>query len=78
MRTPVRAILGTIVKVGTRLIGLFSPPTIAALAGLGLTVYGLHMLYAPLAYLIPGGALTAFGLWLAGLSLPQHRKRGDD
>lgn len=56
---------------------MFSPPTVAALAGLGLTVYGLHMLYAPLAYLIPGGALTAFGLWLAGASLP-HGKRGDD
>ncbi len=77
MRTRVRAILKTSANGSKRVLGLFSPPTVAALAGLGLTVYGLHMLYAPLAYLIPGGALTAFGLWLAGASLP-HGKRGDD
>lgn len=67
-----RGILTLTAKVGTRLIGLFDVPTCAALVGIGLTAYGLHMLFPPLAYIVPGAALLTFGLWLAGGSLP-HR-----
>ena len=70
-----RGILSMTAEVGRRLIGLFTIPTVAALAGSALTVYGLRMIYDPLAYLVPGAVLVLFGLWLAGLPMS---KRGDD
>lgn len=68
------AILATIANGSKRLLGLLSPSTVAALAGTALTAYGLHVLYPPLAYIVPGAALTLFGLWLAGATIPG---RGD-
>lgn len=58
-----RAILRTTANGSKRLISLFSPPTVAALAGAGLSVTGLHMVYAPLAYIVPGLSLLAFAAW---------------
>lgn len=34
-----------------------------ALAGAALTVYGLALVYAPLAWIVPGAALLSFGVW---------------
>lgn len=72
-----RGMMRSIANGSKRFIQGFSPPTVAALTGSALTAYGLHMLYAPLAYIVPGIALTWFGLWLAGLSLPERRGRRD-
>lgn len=68
-----RAILGAIANGSTRFLGLFTLPTVAALAGTALSVWGLWMVYAPLALIVPGAALVAGALWLA---LPQ-RPRGE-
>jgi len=48
-----------------RLIGLLSIPTIAVLGGTAAMALGLWMVYAPLAYIVVGGLLLSFGLWLA-------------
>ena len=56
----------TIANGSKRLIGLLSPSTVVALAGLLLTAYGLAGVYEPLAFIVPGAGLLAFGLWLAG------------
>lgn len=48
-----------------------SLPTVAALAGSVLSVVGLHMVYPPLAYIVPGAALLTGGVWMA---LPQRRR----
>lgn len=48
-------------------LGLFSPSTVTALGGITLLSYGLWSVYEPLAYIVPGLGLTAFGLWLAGM-----------
>lgn len=55
------------------IIGLFSIPTVAVLVGAALTVWGLHMVYPPAAYIVPGVLLMLSGLFLA---LPA-RPRGD-
>lgn len=49
------------------IVALFSPSTVAALGGLALLSFGLWGIYQPLAFVIPGAAFTAFGLWLAGM-----------
>jgi hypothetical protein len=63
----IRAILTAVVHGSKQLIGLLSPSTVAASVGVALTAYGLYGLYEPLAYIVPGLLLTAFGLWLAGV-----------
>jgi hypothetical protein len=55
--------LRTTANGSKRVLSLFSPPTVAALAGAGLSVTGLHMLYPPLAYIVPGVSLLAFAAW---------------
>lgn len=55
------------------IMGLFTVPTVAALVGAGLSVWGLHMVYPPLAYIVAGLGCLLAGLWLA---LPS-RPRGD-
>lgn len=72
MQNRVSGILRAIANGSTRLLGLFTLPTVAALAGSALSVWGLHMVYPPLAFIAPGTALLAGGLWLA---LPAQRKR---
>jgi hypothetical protein len=67
MRSRFRAILAKVANGSKQLIGLFSPSTVATLAGVALTFYGLRQVYEPLAYVIPGAMLTLFGLWLAGV-----------
>lgn len=67
-----RAILGAIANGSTRLLSLFSLPTVAALVGVALSVAGLHMVYAPLAYIVPGAALVGGAVWLA---LPPATRR---
>lgn len=74
MSRRVRAILSATAHGSTRLLRLFTPATLAALLGAALTAYGLYMVYPPLAFIVPGTALLAFGLWLAGLGVP-HRDR---
>ncbi len=64
--------LSVIVKGSTRLISSFSLPTVAALVGAALSVWGLHMVYPPLAFVVPGVTLLGFGVWLA---LPVQRRR---
>lgn len=68
-----RVILSLVANGSKQLIALFSLPTVAALAGTALSVWGLWMVYAPLALIVPGAALVAGALWLA---LPQ-RPRGE-
>ncbi|MBE0610081.1 MAG: hypothetical protein IH609_11915 [Dehalococcoidia bacterium] len=46
-------------------LALFDPATLFALAGAAMLVAGLAMIYLPLAFLLPGAALIALGLWLA-------------
>ena len=53
---------------------MFSPSTVAVLAGAALTVIGLHLVYPPLAYIVPGVTLVIGGLWLAGLPLARGRE----
>jgi hypothetical protein len=67
LRNRIRAILRLTANGSTRVIGLLSPPTVAAVVGVALTAYGLFMLYEPLAFIVPGVFLTTFGLWLAGM-----------
>ena len=57
----------TIANGSKRLIGIFSPSTVAALGGLLLTGYGFAGVYEPLAFMVPGALLMMFGLWLAGV-----------
>jgi hypothetical protein len=66
MRAKVCAILSVAAEGIKQFIRLFSPSTVAALVGVALTSYGLSLVYEPLAYIIPGAMLTAFGLWMAG------------
>lgn len=74
MRRRGRAILSIVAYGSKQLIGIFSLPTVAALAGIALSVVGLHMVYPPLAYIVPGLALVAGALWLA---LPPAKRRRD-
>lgn len=67
MRGLVCAIIAQAVHGSKQFVSLFSPSTVAALAGVALTAYGLHALYEPLAYIVPGLLLMIFGLWLAGV-----------
>ena len=69
------ATIGSIVAYGSKqLRELLSLPTVAALVGVALSVVGLHMLFPPLAYIVPGAALVGFGVWLA---LPPAKRRRD-
>lgn len=62
---PGRGIIDIIAKVSMRFLSLWSPATIAAIGGALLSVAGLHMVYPPLAYIVPGVVLLAFALWMA-------------
>ncbi len=70
----IRSMLLTTAHVSRRIAGLFSVATVTTLIGLVLMTYGLHAIYAPLAWIILGAGLLIGGLWLAGLSLPQRRR----
>jgi hypothetical protein len=72
MRTAIRGTIAAIVQVPKQMIGLLSAPTLAVLGGAGLLIWGLHMIYEPLAYIVPGIALAAFGS-LAALRMAQGR-----
>lgn len=72
-----RGILTSAANGSRRLIGLFTAPTVAVLSGTGLLTAGLHMVYEPLAFIVPGAVLVMSGLWLAGVSLPVG-KRGEE
>ena len=72
-----RAILGVIANGSKRFLGFFSPPTVAALLGAALSVMGLHMLYPPLAYLVPGASLLAFAIWYVAPLSGGSRSGGD-
>lgn len=63
--TRIRVILSLVANGSKRLLGLFTLPTVAALVGTALSVWGLHMVYEPLAFIVPGSALVAGALWLA-------------
>lgn len=67
MRKRVGVIIRATANTVKRFFALFSPSTVSALVGILLTSYGLLQLYEPLAYIIPGLMLLAFGLWLAGM-----------
>ena len=67
------ATIGSIVANGSKqLRELLSLPTVAALVGVALSVVGLHMLFPPLAFIVPGVLLVVGALWLA---LPAKRRR---
>lgn len=66
----IRAILSATVNGSKRLIALFDLPTVAAILGFALLIMGLHMLYPPLAYIVPGAGFLAAGLYLA---LPERK-----
>ena len=53
------------VTVMRAILGVLTFPTLAAVVGAVLSVTGLHMVYAPLAFIVPGVALVAGGVWLA-------------
>ena len=74
MRRRIRVILTSTANGSMRVVGLFSPSTVAVLAGAALTVIGLHLVYPPLAYIVPGVTLVIGGLWLAGLPLTRSRE----
>lgn len=69
-----RGILHAAAHGSKRFIGLWTPPTVAALAGTVLTVMGLHMVYPPLAFIVPGTSLFLAGLWLAGVPFSLSRR----
>lgn len=71
----VRGIVRVTAHGSTRVIALFSPATVAVLAGLVLMGYGLHEIYAPLAPVIIGAGCLTFGLWLLGVGLPRRGGR---
>lgn len=75
MRGRFALIIESIANGSKRFLGLFSLPTVAALAGTALSVWGLWMVYPPLALIIPGALSLGFGMWLAGIDV--RRKRGE-
>lgn len=62
---PGRAIMRTIANVSIWFLSLWSPATVAAIGGTVLSVAGLHMVYPPLAYIVPGAGLLALAGWMA-------------
>lgn len=78
MRRLSRAILSLVAHGSKQLAGLFTLPTVAALVGTVLSVWGLFLVYAPLAFIVPGAALVGFGVWLAPASLRRQFPRGDE
>jgi ABC-type antimicrobial peptide transport system permease subunit len=62
------------VKVPKGVIGLLSVPTLAVLMGAGLLIWGLRMVYEPLAYIVPGACLLAIG----GLAARATLMSGDE
>lgn len=56
-------ILGRTVDAGKRLSGLLTVPTVLFALAIGPFVWGLHMLNAALAWLVPSGAVLALALW---------------
>lgn len=67
----IRGILSATANGSKRLITLFTLPTVAALLGAAVLIAGLHMLYPPLAYIVPGAGVLAFGVYLA---LPERKR----
>lgn len=67
----IRGILSATANGSKRLIALFTLPTVAALLGAAVLIAGLHMLYPPLAYIVPGAGALAFGVYLA---LPERKR----
>lgn len=55
--------LTAIAEACKRFGGLFTVPTVASLAGAGLLVWGLWIVWEPLALIVPGGSLVGFGVW---------------
>lgn len=74
MRVILYGILTKAANGSKRLFGLLSAPTLAVLGGAGLLTTGLHMVYEPLAFIVPGLVLVVGGLWLAGVSFPVKRE----
>lgn len=73
----IRAIANGSKRLGQSVVAPFSTATIAALAGTAATTMGLYLVYPPLALIVPGVCVTAFGLWLAGLDF-RPPPRGDE
>lgn len=67
----IRGILSAVAHGSKQLSGLFTLPTVAALLGAAVLIAGLHMLYPPLAYIVPGAGVLAFGVYLA---LPERKR----
>lgn len=63
--TRLRAILTATANGSKRLLGLFSPATLAILLGGGLLIWGLYLVYQPLAFLVPGSLMLGVGGLLA-------------
>lgn len=72
MRTAIRGTIAAIVEVPKQVIDLLTAPTLAVLGGAGLLIWGLHMVYEPLAYIVPGAVLAALGS-LAALRMARGR-----
>jgi hypothetical protein len=67
----IRGILSVIANGSTRFLGLFTLPTVAAILGAVVLIVGLHQLFPPLAYIVPGAGALAFGVYLA---LPERKR----
>ena len=67
----IRGILSAIANGSKRVVSLFSLPTVAALLGAAVLIAGLHMLFPPLAWIVPGAGALAFGVYLA---LPERKR----
>lgn len=65
LKIAMRGTIRLLVEVPKRVSGLLTAPTLAVLVGAGLLIWGLRMVYEPLAYIVPGGALTGFGALVA-------------
>lgn len=68
----IRGILSAIANGSTRVLSLFTLPTVAAILGAAVLIAGLHMLFPPLAWIVPGAGALAFGVYLA---LPERKRQ---
>ena len=67
----IRGILSTTANGSKRFGSLFTLPTVAAILGAAVLIAGLHMLFPPLAWIVPGAGALAFGVYLA---LPERKR----